>query len=1506
MEAVFKEKSYPANYPADALAIIDAMSFSKGKSVTILGSMAMRSQQYAGDYDLFEEVKTKGSEHQALRDLADGFKNIVKGLLATKNIFVGDIKAGSIAEWEILNTNAGIINGKVEHYNATESRHRIDELEKAKIISSGEAKYAHTLIKDSMTAEDLIEAKKELKFHIVRWSPQEVLQGSKVLRDKKRYTLEEAFSSHSMTKLDVIGFIENSRFTDFSIIYEFFNKGKALNDFPLNVAQSLNEDIVYYKAHGNHFKVLKRMLALAKLNKDSTAVNELIPILNSDLGRLYLISSDVGTLIELFENERKVPMDLVRFQLDQMKARMGNIYNLPDFLSEEHDLIGDINAVLKMSNKAQLLSRLHQIKAKMEGILNTNAKAKGGRRVKGGATRAERALASEMRAKYFLEISRTPSGAIIRPEVFKLLSAIIHDQDPRPIAGDPLTNTNPSLSVITDEPAPKTPRTPAMKQRVRELANFIMREEKLPGFPINRAEWQGVEPATPDMLPANLYSLKFPSFIEDESVGVWENFIKTGLASADDMALLPKDPAGAPLPFPSYQGATPADFRSYFGADYDRFGTTNTPFVPPQPPQSFPEQLGNLAPLPPADPTTANAIEAVRATTAGLSQQEREALAQMDETNAYALLLREQMGESSQRLSRVEQLPLREEANQREIEELRREIERETPIVEAQEREAERRAYEASEAGRAEAQTRAEAEARAQAEAEEARRAEAQARAQAVEEARLEALKPRGTVTAEDQAEIERLMAEAEKVAEANPALKMTESIIEGAFTKEAMAKLPEDVREKAKVALKEFQKAQGGIRTLAQDAKFKADKSRLEAELKTFPKGLDKVKKPNEKQKEQLKRLGEIQDELDLIPEDNKARKKELADAEKYRDRYETAVLELKAIFKEHFALKPKPKVISEEEIKAILEGKPARTLGVEGLSDSPEYDDKETRETVEQIKLPNGAGVVTEIAEVTSVNAFIDSGIHNTIRSTVILNKQLAEGRITREAYDREIGIMPDKLVEDTQKVELSSLLSALAQSVILRHSEIFKDCVLDGVDGRISDASKVGDPNYKQFSILRKGLKIAFDKLNFFPNFIESLRPVSDKNLLTMNLMAVEISDVVNKSMIKSITDNKVFLKQVEQIATIMLGDAPHMDSHFWQQPDSPKIKRWLPNVRGLLAGYTPFERNLVFTAVALRLNEGKQLELTFPPQWMAGNIVFPEGLGTKGYKGEGRVRGRRLRGGNLPVKYQQLKNKLKKAYDFGERTEMGVHYHNYKEVQMDADDPYNEKRIDAYLLGLIKENPFATYKDQIKSKAMEIRGSVPHSEEVIEQGWIDKIERLAVEDIERKNRIYDEYLDSETKKWKAPPMGLTAEIASGNFPRRRPKSPEVPRPSAPTEEGRRGRQPSQAPPEGRTMGVEKGEASGEGRVRGGWIPADSVLRCLSNEDIEQHAHNDAEYEFMVNRRNELRKKRKPRGNACADTSIRRKKPPPPPPPTGMLVGTAKPKSFAKAMKELMAKQ
>ena len=50
-------KEYPTNYPADAIAVLDSMSVTKGKGVELVGSMSLRSQQYAGDYDANDFVE---------------------------------------------------------------------------------------------------------------------------------------------------------------------------------------------------------------------------------------------------------------------------------------------------------------------------------------------------------------------------------------------------------------------------------------------------------------------------------------------------------------------------------------------------------------------------------------------------------------------------------------------------------------------------------------------------------------------------------------------------------------------------------------------------------------------------------------------------------------------------------------------------------------------------------------------------------------------------------------------------------------------------------------------------------------------------------------------------------------------------------------------------------------------------------------------------------------------------------------------------------------------------------------------------------------------------------------------------------------------------------------------------------------------------------------------------------------------------------------------------------
>lgn len=374
MEDDIRSKEFPTNYSSDATRVLDAMSFTKGRSVGLLGSMSLRSQQYAGDYDAFEIVNLKeNSDEIALHSLAVRFKEIIKDVKGLPKTYIGDIKAGSVEDWRVLPRNAVVKDGKLEGMDVVFSRRKLDELEKAKVISPNEAKYGHSLLKGKMTPIRFLEAKQKLKFHIVRWSVEDVLRGSKRLRDGRTFTLEEAFSSPSITKMDVISYVQNNRYTDFSMIYYFRNNGKLLNPDLYDFVDSIKENILYYEKKGNPFKVLKRKFALAKFERDATTIAKLTPILNSDLGRIYHVLGDIGTLIHLLEDEKPDPKT-VRFEIDQFKNRLSNVYTLSDYLKEEHTILGEIESALKDPNRETLLTKLRKLEDRLQRILNENTR----------------------------------------------------------------------------------------------------------------------------------------------------------------------------------------------------------------------------------------------------------------------------------------------------------------------------------------------------------------------------------------------------------------------------------------------------------------------------------------------------------------------------------------------------------------------------------------------------------------------------------------------------------------------------------------------------------------------------------------------------------------------------------------------------------------------------------------------------------------------------------------------------------------------------------------------------------------------------------------------------------------------------------------------------------------------------------------------------------------------------------------------------------------------------
>jgi hypothetical protein len=346
-KTISQHREFPQNYSPDVVNILRAMSFTDGKGLMVVGSASLRSQQYIADYDGVEVVKLEYDDDKTALDvLADSFQDIIKTLRGMKNVIIGDIKGGEVSEWRVFPEEAGIVEGKIVGYNAVALRSRVDDLKRAKVISPAVAKEYMDMLVDSPSIDEFLAARDAIRPHIMRWTPAEVLRGFLELPGGRQYTLQDAFTSRGITKLDVVGWVQGNVFRDFSIIYSFENKGKTLNPHPFQVRQSLQEDIEIFRIQGFPFKALKRRFSLAKWNNDTATMKKLYPILNGDLGRIYALKSDIDTLISLLDRN-KGSMEKMHFEIGQFRDRLAHIWSLPDFLFVEPHILGKLDLSMR-------------------------------------------------------------------------------------------------------------------------------------------------------------------------------------------------------------------------------------------------------------------------------------------------------------------------------------------------------------------------------------------------------------------------------------------------------------------------------------------------------------------------------------------------------------------------------------------------------------------------------------------------------------------------------------------------------------------------------------------------------------------------------------------------------------------------------------------------------------------------------------------------------------------------------------------------------------------------------------------------------------------------------------------------------------------------------------------------------------------------------------------------------------------------------------------------------
>lgn len=171
----------------------------------------------------------------------------------------------------------------------------------------------------------------------IRWTPKQILQKSLIGHIS------------GMCKLDVIAYLDNI-YTDLSIIYEFRNNGKLLNEIQTDKQAGLQADVMEYYKEGNYYKCAKRILSLALFKKNKGIIDKLIKLFNSNAGLMYQVISNIQTLIFMFENYDDLGVDKIDSELDTMINRMSKIYDIHAYLRDSDAVVKLIKKIIAIPN----------------------------------------------------------------------------------------------------------------------------------------------------------------------------------------------------------------------------------------------------------------------------------------------------------------------------------------------------------------------------------------------------------------------------------------------------------------------------------------------------------------------------------------------------------------------------------------------------------------------------------------------------------------------------------------------------------------------------------------------------------------------------------------------------------------------------------------------------------------------------------------------------------------------------------------------------------------------------------------------------------------------------------------------------------------------------------------------------------------------------------------------------------------------------------------------------
>ena len=298
----------------------------KGK-VKLIGSNQQRGLLFTSDYDIMTKLKGRAEI------LANYFKRVMQEI-PKKEYYFMDFKSGL---------------DKRLIYDFDEDN--LKEYLKNPLIPKS---YKNKIL--DAKGEDRVKLIRDL--FILRWTPQDIMNGYVNLIDGAKYDLVDALQDNTIIKLDIIIPVGNM-FAEVSENYIYRQDEPDTKQ----IIQDLADDIEKYR-HKNTMKSLKRLYSIISLkNPDDKRLLKLEEFFNSQYGLINKVAGDFDLLL-LLNEKHNIPWNKLYDNMQLLKERLA----LTDKVSRSKILkINKINATTFKKEVTQLIDYLR-------GLINPQAK----------------------------------------------------------------------------------------------------------------------------------------------------------------------------------------------------------------------------------------------------------------------------------------------------------------------------------------------------------------------------------------------------------------------------------------------------------------------------------------------------------------------------------------------------------------------------------------------------------------------------------------------------------------------------------------------------------------------------------------------------------------------------------------------------------------------------------------------------------------------------------------------------------------------------------------------------------------------------------------------------------------------------------------------------------------------------------------------------------------------------------------------------------------------------